>query len=198
MKTAGVYIVIMVIAMGAFIAMLLYSRKNWQSYQENKAAEDKKEQQLISDLVSSNAHFLENEAARGQRYEFNLRIGAPVTDTRYVQERNANMCGDPQACEMYVMTDTKYNHQELWIIYQIPYEYEDTAERFYVYDVIGFPELGRDKYGDPTANTQCNEYSASSRWNGYLDKEQLCRECIFGNTKYEAELIDTEKGGADK
>ena len=198
MKTAGAYIAVMAIGIVAVIAMVVWSSKNWKNHKEQQAAKDKESARLLIELVTSDTHFLENEVARGQSFEYKKRIGEPITDTRYIEPRIAHLSGDPEMIDMYLMTDGNGKYPELWIAYQIPYTYEDTYEQFYVYDMVSFDNIETDKYGDPIANETCISQSRNGTWQGYLEQEQLYRECLLSKNRYERTQIDTLKGGADK
>ena len=197
-KAATTYLVVMGIGFAAVIAMVIWSSKNWKSHKEQQAAKDKESAQQLVELVTSDLHFLENEVARGQNYEYKIRIGSPVTDTRFLQERTAHLAGDPEMTDLYLMAEKTSHAPELWIVYQIPYVYDDTYEQIYIYDVVSFNEIAKDKYGDPTANEHAFSRSSNTGWRGFFEKDQLYRELLLGYDDYEIMPIDTLKGGADK
>ncbi len=197
-KAAGIYLLVMGIGIGLLIGMLIWSGKNWSKHKENQEANEKETALELEDLVASDLHFLENEVARGQNYEYKLRVGSPVTDTRFVETRTAHLCGDPKMTDLYLMTVKSSHDPELWIVYQIPYVYEDTSELIYIYDVVSFNEIAKDKYGDPTANENAFSRSNDNGWRGFFEKDQLYRELLLGDGRYEMKPIDTWEGVADK
>lgn len=197
-KAAGLYLLIMGLGIGAVIGMVIWSSKNWDKHKQAQEEKEKEAAHELEELVSSDLHFLENEVARGQNYEYKIRIGSPVTDTRFLQERTAHLAGDPEMTDLYLMTEKSSHAPELWIVYQIPYVYDDTYEQIFVYDVVSFNEIAKDKYGDPTANEHAFSRSGDTGWRGFFEKDQLYRELLLGYDDYEIKPIDTMKGGAGK
>jgi hypothetical protein len=191
-KAVGAIFLYMFISMALMIGVFIFV---WYrvSQSKDKVLSNKNEAyETIREEVKKDSNFMENMIASGSMYESRFRPDS-VTDRSDGQRRTAWMVGIAEIEDVYLMENKKSKEQDLFFVYKIEYQYEDSEDTIEVFDCFIVKNLQLDKDGKLKLDFKGSRYAHFNTWNAFEDKDQLYRECILGKTGFTATKLDVTR-----
>ena len=183
-KMSGLSILGILLSIGLTFGPLIFIfwtvNRSSDSYDQKKAAAF----QTMSDTLKKDDIFIENAIAAGRMFEIRRGVDSisEKIDGEYCE---AQMVGQPQIEDVYLMQSTKMNKQILYLVFKRTYEFEESGESKEFFDTVRISDFSIDKYGSIKSSYACD----LGRYD-FEEKDQLYREAILGESMYTSTKLD--------